>query len=340
MRQVRLSIGCRDWQQIVLAIGPEATGVLIYLRTMMRSMGSAEISVTTKELADAMQIPEDRAAEILDAIVEAGYLTGSEDPFRVITLRSPEEEKAIAERERKRRAKLERKFRYTLSDHTGNSGEDKSSTAAFGSASRADDEYLEKEHTTEVMMVYDPKTGGSSEYTFSDQTGNSGQAEKEPRTPQKEESLTEIQTHTRSNKTCVQPELPADRLEAEFIETIGSWPASLRDTLKTEPEEVREAFYLYIRTRKEQEGSWSADRVRIAWLAARRIPAERRAESILTAAMGNWKTIRDCGSGVYFEKGTGRIVSLVRGPVEPQQTGTRKANAELAIQLAKNMRRD
>jgi hypothetical protein len=182
-----------------------------------------------------------------------------------------------------------------------------------------------KQYETDFFMIY---------------SGPSEKAEKEPHTPQKEESLTEIQTHTRSRKTCEQPELPADSLEAEFIDVVGSWPVSLREALKAEPEETREAFYLYIRTRKEQEGSWSADRVRIAWLAARRIPAERRAESILAAAMGNWKTIRDAGSGVYFEKGTGRIVSLVRGPVEPQQTGTRKANAELAVQLAKKMRRD
>lgn len=334
MRQVRLSIGCRDWQQIVLAIGPEATGVLIYLRTMMRSMGAAEISVTITELADAMRIPEDRAAEILDTIVEAGYLTGSEDPFRVITLRSPEEEKAIAERERKRRAKLERKFRYTLSDHTGNSGEDKSSTAAVRSASRADN--LEKEYTTEVFMEYN----GNSGDTFSDQTALDARKEKSPRTPKKVKTLTESIGPAHASTPVQEPELPADQLEAEFIETIGSWTASLRDALKAEPEEVREAFYLYVRTREEQEGRWSADKVRIAWLAARRIPAERRAESILAASMGGWKTIRDCGSGCYFEKSTGRVVSLVRGPVESTpQNETKKANAELAIKLARSMRR-
>jgi hypothetical protein len=164
---------------------------------------------------------------------------------------------------------------------------------------------------------------------------------KEPHTPQKEESLTEIQTHTRSNKTYEQPELPADSLEAEYIGICRLMPQSLRDAIRLEQDDVREAFYLYVRQRREEEGSrWAGDRIRIAWLAARRIPAERRAESILAAAMGGWKTIRDAGSGCYFEKNTGRIVSLVRGPVEYKpQTETEKTNAELAVKLAKNMRR-
>ena len=326
MRQVRLSIGCRDWQQIVLAIGPEAAGVLVYLRTLMRSLGAAELSIRTAELADAMQLPAERAAEILDEITEAGYLIRIEDPFRVITLRSPEEAAAIAERDRKRRAKSARKFRDTLSD------QGKPWTAAVGSAPLADSNNIQKEHTTEVMMVYD----GTCEHTFFEQTGNSAQKEKEPHTPQKVKALTESGGRTPVHEA----ELPSDRLEAEFIDVVGSWPNSLREALKAEPDDVREAFYLYIRTRAEDGERWSADKVRIAWLAARRIPAERRADSILAAAMGGWKTIRDCGSGCYFEKGTGRVVSLVRGPVEyTPQNETQKANAALAMQLARSMRR-
>lgn len=87
----------------------------------------------------------------------------------------------------------------------------------------------------------------------------------------------------------------------------------------------------------------TADRVRIAWLAARRVPPERRAESILAAAMGGWKTIRDAGSGVYFEKGTGKIISLVRGPVETStvnKSEVAREAADLAVQLAQRMRRD
>lgn len=87
----------------------------------------------------------------------------------------------------------------------------------------------------------------------------------------------------------------------------------------------------------------TADRVRIAWLAARRIPPERRAESILAAAMANWKTIRDAGSGVYFEKSSGRIVSLVRGPVETNtvnKSEVARETADLAVKLAQRMRRD
>ena len=172
-------------------------------------------------------------------------------------------------------------------------------------------------------------------------SGPSKQKEKEPRTPQKEESLTEIQTHTRSNKTCEQPELPADSLEAEYIDVCGSWPESLRRAVRNEPEDVREAFYLYIRQREaEDDRTWSADQVRIALLAAKRVPQERRADSILAASMGHWKTIRDAGSGIYFEKETGRIVSLVRGTVEYKpQNETEKTNAELAVTLARNMRK-
>ena len=45
MRQVRLSIGCRDWQEIARTIGPEAAGILVYLRTLMRSMQSSSSGI-------------------------------------------------------------------------------------------------------------------------------------------------------------------------------------------------------------------------------------------------------------------------------------------------------
>ena len=355
MRQTRLSIGCQDWQEITAKIGPAATGVLLYLRLTMRKMQSAEITISTAELAAAMKLDTETVGNLLCMILDAELLDAVPGPDGLTTYQSKEEAAALADRFRKLASAVRRKFsprpaavapetdgnsEYTLFTQNGNSGENKSSTVAVGSASRANEDNIQKEHTTEVMMVYDPKTGGSSEYILSDQTGNSVEKEKSPRTLKKEKSLTEQSGRAHVSTSVQEPELPADRLEAEFIDVCGSWPASLREALKTEPDETREAFYLYIRTRKEQEGNWSADRVRIAWLAARRIPAERRAESILDAAMGGWKTIRDCGSGMYFEKSTGRIVSLVRGSVEPQQTGTRKSNAELAVQLAKNMRRD
>ena len=141
--------------------------------------------------------------------------------------------------------------------------------------------------------------------------------EKAPHTPEKEKSLTEHTGPAHTSTPAHEAELPVDQMEAEYIDVIGAWPNSLREALRNESQDVREAFYLFIRTRQADDGkTWSADKVRIAWLAARRIAPERRADSILAAAMGGWKTIRDSGSGVYFEKSTGRIVSLVRGPVE------------------------
>ena len=166
-------------------------------------------------------------------------------------------------------------------------------------------------------MTYRTTPDGTSGHTLFNQTGNSEEKERKPHTAKKEKSLTEISARPRNNETCAQSELPADALEAEFIDVCGLMQQSIRDAIKAEPDDVREAFYLYCRQRRTVEGShWAGDRIRIAWLAARRIPAERRADSILAAAMANWKTIRDCGSGCYLEKSTGRVVSLVRGTVE------------------------
>ena len=126
MKQVRLSIGCRDWQQIIEAIGPEAAGVLVYLRTLMRSMQASEISVTLQELAEALRMPQDRAEKALETI-SARYLERV-DTGGVITLRSPEEAKAAAERFRKRVNRLNKTNKTDRTDSTnkkpfGNSGE-------------------------------------------------------------------------------------------------------------------------------------------------------------------------------------------------------------------------
>jgi hypothetical protein len=183
-----------------------------------------------------------------------------------------------------------------------------------------------KQYKTDFFMIY---------------RGQPEEKEKAPHTQEKEKTLTEQSGSAHASAPVREAELPVDKLEADYTDVCGLMPQSLRDAIRLEQDDVREAFYLYVRQRRDEEGSrWAGDRIRIAWLAARRIPAERRAESILAAAMGGWKTIRDAGSGCYFEKTTGRIVSLVRGPVEYKpQTETEKTNAELAVKLAKNMRR-
>ena len=119
-------------------------------------------------------------------------------------------------------------------------------------------------------------------------------------------------------------------------------PQSLREAVRTEESDIREAFYLYCRKKRAELGArFAADAMRAAWLAARRIPAERRADSILAAYMGDWKTIRDCGSGVYFEKETGRVVSLVRGPVEPAKKRSAQGPATAAaLGFLKQIRED
>ena len=189
-------------------------------------------------------------------------------------------------------------------------------------------------------MFYDPAKGTETRHTQFAQTMTDDKKEKAPRTPEKEKSLTEINASAYTREAVMQPQLPSDQLEADYIDICGILPKRLRETLRNEQEDVREAFYLYFRQKRKEEGEhWAGDRIQIAWLAARRIPAERRAESILAAAMAGWKTIRDCGSGCYFEKSTGRVVSLVRGPVEYQQSETRRDNAELAVRLAKSMRK-
>ena len=161
-----------------------------------------------------------------------------------------------------------------------------------------------------------------------------------PPPPEKEKSLTEHTGPAHASTPAHEAELPTDQLEADYIDVVGSWPDSLREALRNESSDVREAFYLFVRTRQADDGkAWSSDRVRIAWLAARRITAERRADSILAAAMGGWKTIRDCGSGVYFEKSTGRIVSLVRGPVEPVNPHGGTASSA-AREFARRMREE
>ena len=316
MRQTRLSIGCQEWQETVKRIGPAAAGVLLYLRTLMRTMQVAEITISMRELASAMKLDTETVGNLICMILDAELLEAEPGPDGLTTYLCKEEAKAQADMFRKRAARL-------LAKHIGQSEETRGQSGVLTATS---EDLSVKQYETDFFMIY---------------SGPSEKAEKEPHTPQKEESLTEIQTHTRSNKTCEQPELPSDPLEAEYIDVIGSWPPSLRNAIRAEKDDVREAFYLFVRQRQTDAGKvWTADQVRIAWLAARRIPEERRADSILAAAMANWKTIRDVGSGMYFEKETGRIVSLVRGPVEARGTPADQSNSELATRLARTMRRD
>ena len=331
MRQTRLSIGCRDWQAIIETIGPEAAGVLLYLLSMMRSMQAAEVSIRISELASALHLSDETAETALASIQAAGFLTRYVDMSGVITLRSDEEEKRQNEARRKRAARLLSRFQGQSTGQSGDTFFDKNGQSADSP----------QEVYSEVMMVYDPNSAQEKSHALFNQAKQESKKEKNPPTPKKEKSLTESTGHAHASAPVREAELPVDKLEADYIDVCGLMPQSLRDAIRLEQDDVREAFYLYIRQRREEEGSrWAGDRIRIAWLAARRIPAERRAESILAAAMGGWKTIRDAGSGCYFEKTTGRIVSLVRGPVEYKpQTETEKTNAELAVKLAKNMRR-
>ena len=317
MRQTRLSLGCQDWQQIIEAVGAIPAAVLLKLRLLMRSMGTAEVSLTAAELATALHLTEDQIRDAIRAIVDNGYLTATEDPWHVITFVSKEEAAAMKERTKKRAAKLASRLSFGPREiPRGNSPE----------ASKTSYKPYKRE---EVVMV-DGKFPGDPE-----------EKEKFPRTPNKEKSLTESTGRASMREASLQPELPADDLEAQYTDALAVMSPSLRKAVRAEAEDVREAFYLYIRRKKRDEGDrFGSDAARGAWLAARRIPEERRADSILAATMGEWKTIRDAGSGVYFEKGTGRVVSLVRGPVEYQpQTASRKSNADLAVKLAQNMRR-
>ena len=346
MRKTRLSIGCHDWQEITAKIGPAATGVLLYLRLAMRNMQASEITISTAELAEALKLDEETVGNLLCLILDTELLDAVPGPDGLTTYQSKEEAAALADRFRKRATAARRKLAAmsaNLIPHlSGNSGPEIPAEIPADTC---------KAYETEVFMEYHTPGGNSGR--------ESREKEKAPHTPEKEKSLTEstgrahasapvreaANASTRRQMSAAtradEVTLAADQLEAEYIDICGLMPQSLRDSIKAETADVREAFYLYVRQRREEEGSrWAGDRIRIAWLAARRIPAERRAESILAASMGGWKTIRDAGSGCYFEKTTGRIVSLVRGTVEyKQQNETEKTNAELAVKLARNMRR-
>lgn len=336
MRQTRISIGCQDWQRIIGDLGAEAAGLYLYLRTVMRGMQSAEITVTLSEIAAAAKLPLEAAQNALEAICTR-HMSRQDNTDGTVTLRSREETAAQADMFRKRRYRALKHSQKAL----GQSGY--IFFAQNGqSADRPElhaDACKEKEYTSEVMMVYDPTADGMSEHTLFDHTGQESKKEKNPPTPKKEKSLTESTGHAHASAPVREAELPVDKLEDDYIDVCGLMPQSLRDAIRMEQDDVREAFYLYVRQRREEEGSrWAGDRIRIAWLAARRIPAERRAESILAAAMGSWKTIRDAGSGCYFERSTGRVVSLVRGVIDRDkqpQTG----QTETALRLARNMRR-
>lgn len=316
MKQTRLSIGCQDWQGMTEKIGATAAAVYLYLRTMMRGMQAAEITITLSELAQAVKLPLDTAESALRAIVAAGYLEREDHPDRIIALRDKKEAAAQADMFRKRAARL-------LFKHSGQSEE---KAGQSGVESGKPEDLSVKQYNTDFFMIYN---------------GRSEEKEKAPRTPEKEKTLTEYTAPASMHTRDREPELPADSLESEFIDIVGLWPPSLRKAIRAEREDVRETFYLFVRQRQTDIGKvWTADQVRIAWLAARRIPEERRVESILAAAMANWKTIRDVGSGCYFEKETGRVVSLVRGPVETRRLPADQQNTDLAARLARSMRRD
>lgn len=347
-RQSRMSIGCRDWMETVAALGAEAAAVYLYLRMLMRSIQAGEISLTLQEIAQGVKLPTDRADAALASICP-GHMTRSDGPDGLITLSCPAEIRALSEAARKRAERALKNSKkaigqseYIFFAQPGQSADSPTQPAC---------EHAQNSYTSEVMMYYHPQPGepGRDEssyyfrkkkekgsHTLFNQSESGMKREKAPHTPEKEKSLTESTGHAHASAPVREAAnastgrqmsaatradevtLAADQLEADYIDVIGTWPDSLREALRNETTDVREAFYLYVRTRKAEDGkAWSADKVRIAWLAARRIPAERRAESILAASMGGWKTIRDAGSGVYFEKSTGRIVSLVRGPVEP-----------------------
>lgn len=302
MRQTRLSIGCQDWQEITAKIGPAATGVLLYLRLTMRNMQTSEITISTAELAEALKLDAETVGNLLCMILDAELLDAVPGPDGLTTYQSKEEAAALADRFRKRASSSRRKLAAMSANLipylSGNSGPEIPAEIPVDTC---------KAYETEVFMEYHAPGG------------NSGREKEKapPPPPEKEKSLTEFIGPAHTPTPAHAPDLPTDQLEADYIDIVGTWPNSLREALRNETPDVREAFCLFIRTRQADDGkAWSADKVRIAWLAARRIAPERRADSILAAAMGGWKTIRDCGSGVYFEKSTGRIVSLVRGPVE------------------------
>ena len=319
MRQTRLSIGCRDWQSMTEKIGATAAAVYLYLRTMMRGMQAAEITITLLELAQAVKLPSDATESALRAIC-AEYIDRVDNIDGTITLRDKREAAAQADMFRKRAARL-------LSRKAGQSGRADSPRGQSGVLTAISDDLSAKQYETDFFMIY---------------SGPSDQKEKTPHTPKKVKTLTESTGRAHSRTHEREAELPADPLEAEYIDIVGSMPDSLRKAVRTEEADVREAFYLYCRKKRGEAGAkFGADAMRAAWLAARRIPAERRADSILAAYMGDWKTIRDCGSGCYFEKETGRVVSLVRGPVEPARKRTAQGPAtDAALGFLKRMREE
>jgi lactam utilization protein B len=105
MKQKRLSIGCRDWQSMTEKIGAAAAAVYLYLRTMMRGMQAAEITITLSELAQAVKLPSDAAESALRAIC-AEYMDRADNMDGTITLRDRKEAAAQADMFRKRAARL------------------------------------------------------------------------------------------------------------------------------------------------------------------------------------------------------------------------------------------
>lgn len=343
-RQPRISIGADDLIAITAEVGAEAAGLYFYLRGLMRRAQTSEITLTMPEIAAAVKLAPEAAEAALSAICEK-YMVRKDDDGGMITLTSPSEERAQREAHRKRVSRALSRSRHAIDSLTGGQSCGQSEHIFFDHSGQSADS--PQEVYSEVAMYYHPGPGEprdeSSYYLrkkkakenhalFDKPTMQDGK-EKAPQTPEKEKTHTESggPAHTSAHvREQAEPalrksaatradeiELPSDELEANYIDVCSSMQPSLRKTLREADPDTREAFYLYCRKKREELGSrWTGDSMRAAWLAARRIPSERRADSILAAYQGDWKTIRDCGSGVYFEKETGRVVSLVRGPVE------------------------
>lgn len=329
-RQARISIGADDLIAITAEVGAEAAGLYFYLRGLMRRAQTPEITLTLPEIAAAVKLAPEAAEAALSAICEK-YMVRKDDDGGMITLTSPSEERAQREAHRKRVSRALSRSRHAIDSLTG--GRSRTCTTEVRSAPRADKQdgqsgYIFFDHSgqsadspqelfCEVAMTYTPGESNEEKHTLFDKSTMQGKKEKAPQTPEKEKTHTESGGLAHAPTPVREIELPVDQLEAEFIDVCSSMQPSLRKTLREADPDTREAFYLYCRKKREELGSrWTGDSMRVAWLAARRIPSKRRADSILAAYQGGWKTIRDCGSGVYFEKETGRVMSLVRGPVE------------------------
>lgn len=312
-RQARISIGADDLIAITAEVGAEAAGLYFYLLGLMRRAQTAEITLTPPEIATAVKLAPEAAEAALSAICKK-YIVRKDDGG-MITLTSPSEERAQREAHRKRVSRALARSRHAIDSLTGGQSHGQSGIIFFDHSGQSADS--PEELFCEAAMTYTPGASDKEKHTLFDIPTMTDRKEKAPRTPEKEKSHTESGGPAHTSASMREIELPVDQLEGDYIDICSSMQPSLRKTLREADPDTREAFYLYCRKKREELGSrWTGDSMRAAWLAARRIPSERRADSILAAYLGGWKTIRDCGSGIYFDKETGRVMSLVRGPVE------------------------